>query len=138
MHWILAMSLGAGLLGASQIASAETADVSPVAAYSPQTLLKNWALSACLAQLASDDTTRRDADASAGAYLAFGDLGWEAYVEVDALVKQFAARTYSARPEPGQVQPALNTMKCIDLFHSQALDRLANRLVGARTKSTGA
>ena len=127
-----------GLLVVRGPASAGTVSVSPVATYSQRTLLKNWALSACLARLASDDTMRRDAGASAGAYLAFGDLGWAAYEEVDALVNAYADRIYLAKPEPGQTPPALNTMKCIDLFHSQALERLTNRLVPAPAKASGA
>jgi hypothetical protein len=39
---------------------------------------------------------------------------------------------YFAKPEPGTVPPELNTMKCIDLFHSTALDRLTKRLVRAK------
>ncbi len=91
--------------------------------YSQKTLLKNWALSACLARVAKDERDRDDANATAGAYLEFGRQPIEAYDSLRKLVDQYAARTYQ-----GSIDSRFDTMKCIDLFHSRELDRLAARL----------
>jgi hypothetical protein len=107
------------LLVAADATAAEVYDDPGAARYSQKLLLKNWALSACLSIVATDDVARADANATAGAYLEYGHQPIEAYEELRKLAEQFAGRQYS-----GSVPSRFNTMKCIDLFHSRALDRL--------------
>ena len=109
------------LLAMSQHAEAQE---SQIRSYSQKTLLKNWALSRCLAQVAADSAAKDDANATAGAYLEFGKQPLEAYEELGRLVDEYAGRTYH-----GSVESSFNTMKCIDLFHSRELDRLTVRLL---------
>lgn len=87
------------------------------AKYSQKTLLKNWALSRCLAQIALDPASRDDANATAGAYLEFGHQPIETYEAIDQLVGKFTKREYA-----GSTKSPYNTMKCIDLFHSRELE----------------
>ena len=95
--------------------------------YSQRTLLKNWALSVCLAQVAQDTKGRDDANATASAYLEFGRQGIEAYDALRTVVEQYASRKYG-----GSIQSDFNTMKCIDLFHSKRLDDLTRKLSKTR------
>jgi hypothetical protein len=92
--------------------------------YSQKTLLKSWALSRCLGQVYADAKTKEDANATASAYLEFGHQPIEAYDTLSALVTKYVNRKYAS-----SVGSDLNTMKCIDLFHSKELDVLTNRLV---------
>lgn len=91
--------------------------------YSQRDLLKNWALSACLAMVATDEQTKADANATAGAYMEYGRQGIEAYEELRKLAETYAMRHYA-----GSDSGEFNTMKCIDLFHSADLNRLVIRL----------
>jgi hypothetical protein len=91
--------------------------------YSQKALLKNWALSVCLAEVAQDAKTRADANETASAYLEFGRQQIEAYDMLKELVKKFADRKYE-----GSIKSEFNTMKCIDLFYSIELDRLTAKL----------
>lgn len=95
--------------------------------YSQKTLLKSWALSRCLGQVYADAKIKEDANATAGAYLEFGHQPIEAYDALSTLVTKFVNRKYAST-----VGSDLNTMKCIDLFHSKELDALTSRL--AKTK----
>lgn len=94
------------------------------ASYSQKQLLKNWALSACLATVATDPASRADANATASAYLEFGRQPLEAYQELRQLVERYLQRKYS-----GSIDSKFNTMKCIDLFNSKELDILADKLL---------
>jgi hypothetical protein len=126
---LLACALGAR--GAEQSAAHVTGqktdpsrDGAPMtASYSQKDLLKNWALSACLATVATDPALRADANATASAYMEFGHQAPEAYAALRELAEKYAARDYS-----GSVEGRFDTMKCIDLFHSRELNRLATRL----------
>ena len=100
------------------------AQESQIRSYSQKTLLKNWALSRCLAQVAADSAAKDDANATAGAYLEFGKQPLEAYEELGRLVDEYVGRRYH-----GSVESSFNTMKCIDLFHSRELDRLTDKLL---------
>ena len=100
---------------------------SPIENYSQKTLLKNWALSVCLASIAKDPASKEDAGATASAYLEFGKQQIEAYDQLRKLVHQYVSRKYG-----GSIQSEFNTMKCIDLFHSKELDRLTTKLVKFR------
>lgn len=91
--------------------------------YSQKTLLKNWALSVCLATIAKDISARNDANATASAYLEFGRQPIEAYDALRKLAEQYANRKYG-----GSLNSEFNTAKCIDLFHSKELDRLTSSL----------
>lgn len=91
--------------------------------YSQKQLLKNWALSRCLAQAYTDKSTKDDANATASAYLEYGKQPIEVYTELDALVGKYSQRHYS-----GSVDSSFNTMKCIDLFNSKELDDLSGKL----------
>ena len=102
-------------------------DRSMTETYSQKTLLKNWALSVCLAKIAKDAVAREDANATASAYLEFGQQPLEAYEELGKLAERYANRKYG-----GMVKSDFNTMKCIDLFHSKELDRLAGKLSRTR------
>lgn len=95
--------------------------------YSQKILLKNWALSVCLAQVAKDPKTQADASETASAYLEFGRQPIEAYDKLAALAKKYASRQYGSA-----IQSELNTMKCIDLFHSKELEKLSSKLVSQR------
>ena len=97
---------------------------SPGEKYSQKMLLKNWALSVCLAEIAQDEKTRTDASETASAYLEFGGQPIEAYDLLAALAKKYAKLKYGSA-----IKSELNAMKCIDLFHSKELDQLANKLV---------
>lgn len=99
-----------------------SAHESEITKYSQKTLLKNWALSRCLSQAYPDGPSKEDASATASAYLEFGKQPIEVYEELSTIVDKFARRTYG-----GSVKSDFNTMKCIDLFHSQELDRLASK-----------
>lgn len=96
---------------------------SATATYSQKTLLKNWALSVCLARIAKTQDAKDDANAAAAAYMEFGKQQMGAYEALRELVGRYAERTYA-----GAVPSEWNTMKCIDLLHSQELDALATRL----------
>lgn len=87
---------------------------------SQKELLKNWALSRCLATVYADPEVRDDASATAAAYLEFGNQPMGAYEALDALVDRYARQKRS-----GSVPSQFNTMKCIELFRSNELDSLA-------------
>ncbi|WP_198294788.1 T6SS amidase immunity protein Tai4 family protein [Burkholderia ubonensis] len=124
----LFMALANGTATAASQATVAGPDArNPVERYSQKTLLKNWALSVCLAQVAHDARDRGDANAAASAYLEFGHQPIEAYDALRTLAQRYANRKYS-----GSIPASFNTMKCIDLFLSQELDTLADRLAKAR------
>jgi hypothetical protein len=93
---------------------------------SHKTMLKDWALSRCLARSFADAETKNDANATAGAYLERGQQPIEAYEAIERLVEEYANRTYT-----GSSGSSFNTMKCIDLFHSAELELLSSKLTRA-------
>ncbi|CAG2151514.1 hypothetical protein D3C81_1236620 [compost metagenome] len=99
----------------------------PLQRFSQRTLLKNWALSACLARIATSPADRADARATAGAYFEFGKQPIESYDAIRTLIGKFVARKYGSKPEIGETPTELNTMKCIDLFYSKELDQLVRK-----------
>lgn len=111
----------------SASASATAQPLPQTSQYSQMTLLKNWALSICLAQAARDERTAQDAASTAGAYMEFGRQDLVVYEEIRALVAKYGALEYG-----GSVPSEFNTMKCIDLFHSKELDRLTTKATKAR------
>ncbi|MDR2991707.1 MAG: type VI secretion system amidase immunity protein Tai4 [Burkholderiaceae bacterium] len=115
------------ITGAGLITSAWAAEPLPATQrYSQKGLLKNWALTVCLGSVVNDSRDKHDADASASAYREFGHQGIEAYDQLRQLALKYAALKYS-----GAIPGDFNIMKCIDLYHSDELDRLATRLVKA-------
>jgi hypothetical protein len=111
----------AALASTALVQAATGPTEAPVTAnYSQKTLLKNWALSVCLAKVAKNTELKEDANATASAYMEFGKQPIEAYDALRALAERYSQRKYS-----GAVQSEFNTMKCIDLLHSKELEALA-------------
>lgn len=121
------------LLGATLLSSAVCAEpaqapvgkpiVAATASYSQKTLLKNWAVSVCLAKVAKTPEAKEDANATASAYMEFGKQPLEAYESLRELADRYSKRVYG-----GAVESEFNTMKCIDLMHSKELETLTARL----------
>lgn len=124
---IIAVAMLAVTVHVHAQSSKPTSTQHPLERFTQRELLKNWALSVCLAGIAKDPADRDDANATAAGYLEFGRQPIETYAELRALALEFASRKYSAKPEIGEVPSELNTMKCIDLFHSKELDKLVRR-----------
>ena len=93
--------------------------------YSPAQYLKNFALSACIAEGYGAEEVKRDGNAAAGGYLELGRFPMAAYEEAAALGKTFLARSYR-----GKHGEKLTLMKCIDLFHSEELERVVRKYAG--------
>ncbi len=91
--------------------------------FSQKTLLKNWTMCVCLAEIAKDEKTKADANETASAYFEFGRQSVEDY---DAL--RDLARKYTRLKYGSSIQFELNTMKCMDLFYSSELDKLSDKL----------
>lgn len=89
-----------------------------------KTLMKNWALSICFAQITKDEQTKKDAGATARAFLENSHQDIEDFEQIGKLVDEFIAVKYG-----GSDGSDYNTMKCIDLFHSKKLDQLTSKLV---------
>lgn len=115
----LKILIALSVLAAPQIAAAQDAGRH---AYSPAQYLKNFALSACIAEGYGAEEVKKDGNAAAGGYLELGSLPFAAHEEAAALGKRFLARDYR-----GKSGEKLTLMKCIDLFHSEELDRLARK-----------
>ena len=96
---------------ASPIAAAESTQV---------TLLKKWALSRCLAKAGANSPPGDDAAKTAAAYLESGTAGIEVYEKLEELAGRYLERDYS-----GSVKSNYNTMKCLELYESDELDRVA-------------
>jgi hypothetical protein len=90
--------------------------------YTPVQYLKNYALSACIADGYRSREVVNDAVASANGYKELGSLNIDAYNEVADLGQMFLSKNYFS-----QGGEKLTLMKCIDFFHSKALDRLARK-----------
>ena len=123
-----ALLLGATILSSAVCAQPTQAPtgkptVAATASYSQKTLLKNWAVSVCLAKVAKTPEAKEDANAAASAYMEFGKQPIEAYEPLRELADSYSKRVYG-----GAVQSEFNTMKCLDLMHSKELETLATRL----------
>ncbi|WP_412098481.1 type VI secretion system amidase immunity protein Tai4 [Enterobacter sp.] len=93
--------------------------------YSQPELLRNWALSHCLALVYKNDAVKNDASATASAYLEYGKQSLETYHEIDEIAKKYAELKYT-----GSIASEFNTMKCIDFIHGRELNELIHRRVG--------
>jgi hypothetical protein len=89
--------------------------------YSTHDMLKNWALSRCIGAITKDEETRKDAYSTASAYFEFAVYPLETFEDLDMLVKKYVDQKYS-----GSIPSEFNTMKCIDMFHSQELEKLVD------------
>lgn len=92
--------------------------------YSPIEYFKNYALSACIARGYSSEEVVGDATAAARGYLELGSHPIDAYPAAIALAKEFLAKEYKSHLS----NERLILMKCIDFYHSEALDKLAQKL----------
>ncbi|MBZ2400624.1 type VI secretion system amidase immunity protein Tai4 [Erwinia amylovora] len=93
--------------------------------YSPQTNLKNYALSSCISQGYQSKEVKEDAAAAARGYLGFGDYSLAAHTAVRKLGKAFLAKEYTSQSgEP------MTLAKCIDFYHSGQLDKLVKEFKG--------
>ena len=108
MLWLVPLSLPA------QTAKAVT--------YAPPEQLRNYALSVCLANAFPHSPSGADASAAAAGYLELGSAPLEAYPAIVHLAQAFLARTYT-----GQSGSPLQTMKCIDFYHSPGLRLMVHR-----------
>lgn len=79
-------------------------------------LLKDWALSRCLAKAADGQTFAGDAARTAAVYLERTKADIARFEQLEALVERFLAR-----PNGGSVEGSYQTLKCIELYHSQDL-----------------
>jgi hypothetical protein len=96
-----------------------------------ETWLKDWALSRCLAQAAQGEKAGKDASETAAAFLERGSRPWATYEKLEDLVRTFLARQYSGSADaPGDY----NTLKCIELFHSREVERLAHEASHGQTE----
>lgn len=89
-------------------------------------LMKDWALSICFARITQDAQTKKDAGATARAYLENSRQSVEEFAEIGQLIDRYIALKYE-----GSDESSYNTMKCIDLFHSKELDKLSEKFVKA-------
>jgi hypothetical protein len=90
--------------------------------YSPSEYLKNFALSACIAQGFQSDEVVKESQAAAGGYLELGRFPYQAHEDAAALARQFLAKEYL-----GIHGDKLTLMKCIDLFQSKELEQLVRK-----------
>jgi hypothetical protein len=112
-----------GLLGVLLLSASCHAETAERVHYTPIEYLRNFALSACVAEgYASSAVAAKDAVASADGYMELGSLDIAAYNEARALVQKFLAKEY-----PSLSGEKLIMMKCVDLYHSKELDRIAKK-----------
>jgi hypothetical protein len=108
------------------VALAACATTSAPASHAEADVLKNWALCRCIGKAAHNEPFGDDASKSAAAYLEQGSGKIETYQRIDALVDSYLARKYT-----GSVPSSYQMMKCIDLFRSRELERVASAAVEA-------
>ncbi len=119
---ILALAMLAILAGGEPAKPHTSTITAPTAALRAQRdLLKDWALARCLARGATQPFAK-DAAVSAAAVLERGEYGMDAYDAVETMVGAQLAKRYG-----GSVPGDYVTLKCIDLYHSAALNSLVMR-----------
>jgi hypothetical protein len=133
------------LLLALLIGSASTADATTDRGASPQAVdrthlqnYKDMALAMCVANAYRDEPeTARDVGSSTAALRDWANYDWEKRPDaLGTLVDQYLARDY-ANPlvEPAVKGVRFDFLKCLDLYHSPALDALARRVVMRPTRT---
>jgi hypothetical protein len=95
--------------------------------YTAAEYLKNYALSACLADGYKASEVVNDATAGANGYKELGSLSIEAYNGALGIVSAFLKKEY-----PSQSGERLTVMKCIDLYNSKELDQLARKYAASK------
>ena len=95
---------------------------------------KDMLLASCIAKAyAAAPEVKRDAEASAGAYNEFGSFDAEHDIdETAALPQRYLAQDYGSFQGP---EVRLDFMKCMDMYHGKALDRLARKQVSHPARS---
>lgn len=121
MKWLKLILVGGCGLFTGQLSCAQDSLISK---YTQATLLENWALSHCLALVYKDDTVRKDAEASASAYLEYGKQPIEFYHQIDVILNKYINSEYG-----GSISSEFNTMKCIDFIHGVELKKLIDRSI---------
>ncbi|SMC18529.1 Type VI secretion system (T6SS), amidase immunity protein [Andreprevotia lacus DSM 23236] len=100
--------------------------------YTQREMLKNWALSVCIAMSWDKkgvDKVADDAGGTASGYFEYSNAPDAAFDEVRKLASKYAHLEYG-----GSIPGEFNTMKCIDLFHSDELDRVVKKYVKASSR----
>jgi hypothetical protein len=87
--------------------------------YDEPTLLRNYALSQCVARAYNDVAVVEDGKAAAGAYLEAGHVGPDVYGDIVKLVEAKLRENY-----PGKSGDQRQLMKCIDLYWARDLQRI--------------
>ena len=102
--------------------------------YPPRILLKNWAMSICIANIAKGTAIGTDAAKTANGFAEYAVLSIEERDEMLPLINKYIAQKYGGRTEIGEKPSDFNTMKCIDLFHSAELDALIGKFLEERPR----
>ncbi len=93
--------------------------------YNPETWLKNYALSTCLAMGYHAQEAKTDAAAAARGYLEFGSYSLAAHTAVKKLAEAWLQKDY-----PNKTGVAMVAAKCIDLYHSKELSEIILKYKG--------
>lgn len=93
--------------------------------YNPETWLKNYALSTCLAMGYRAQEVKTDAAAAARGYLEFGSYSLAAHTAVKKLAEAWLQKDY-----PNKTGVAMVAAKCIDLYHSKELSEIVLKYKG--------
>ncbi len=93
--------------------------------FTPIQYFKNYAFSTCVADGYQSEEVTKDAAAAARGYLELGELPLEAHTQATLLGRKFLSADYKSMSGA-----KLTLMKCIDFYHSKALDQLAHRYAG--------
>lgn len=96
--------------------------------YTQKELLKNWTLSRCLGKAYDNVSVKKDADATASAYLEYSKQPIENFYILDKLADKFIKLKYT-----GSIPANFNTMKCIDLFYSKELNDFIDKQISPDT-----
>jgi Type VI secretion system (T6SS), amidase immunity protein len=99
------------------------------AKYTPKEYYKNYALSTCIADGVESNEVAAEAAAAARGYLELGTYPLEAYTEATLLGREFLKKEYKSMSGA-----KLTIMKCIDFYHSQELEALANKYESTEKK----
>ncbi|MCL2161765.1 MAG: type VI secretion system amidase immunity protein Tai4 [Betaproteobacteria bacterium] len=98
-------------------------------------LMKQWALSVCLAYVAEDKDATHDAVYTANVLTDVAAMWNEESDKFEPLIRRYLARDYrSSYFKDVKPPPELNTGKCLDLYDSSKLDALVERVLKNRVK----
>lgn len=131
IRWSAAL-LACAMLSAAARASDRPVDGPQAGARTYAQNFKDMVLASCLARAYENDPgASTDAGSSVAALRDWTDFDMEKSPEaVEALVDQFLARDYANPLVESEVKGVrFDFLKCLDLYHSKALDRLVKRLV---------